>query len=393
MKLHPDWQPVSRVVHLHGGLTAVNEIDPSVLISAGIDAPVLASFATPAFAGLFSHLEHLGLGVIGCRFIQSADEVVGIRPADFRVFAIGKGWPAADVYQRLRNISSTAMKRDLMVVADCAARLAFEVQAVEGRILELSTAYAVQLRGYLHEKSKHERSYQRFDDTNSVRVVLAIHSLFFELAILRDTIAEFLARVVLGDDDRLSAVRSMAKLLPLLAKRRNSDELYERIQAAAAGDADPPGWLAVMSAYRNLFTHVAPLEQVAHVHFVVFYMRSIVALGELPALYHPLPEQPIKLLKERQQGLPYTKFAEWAEASLGRNPDPAIEPDALTYLHGVVCRLVDLAVAVADRSPVAGEMLTISAADIRGPIKVTPGGAAGSIGPTQRPKGADERTS
>ena len=92
---------------------------------------------------------------------------------------------------------------------------------------------------------------------HSLPIYLAIHALFWELAVLRDNLAEFAAKFVFGFD-KITKFRQL--LQRLNQDRRQSDDLA--IELLMAGDKEA-GWIATFTAYRNLFTHSAPMEQAA----------------------------------------------------------------------------------------------------------------------------------
>ena len=254
-----------------------------------------------------------------------------------------------------------------MDLADVAARVAFAIQAVQERARDLSLAYGIQLRGSLHRDPGGR--YLRFDDLNSRRVVLAVHSLFYELAILRDVVSEFLARFVFAfPSGEPQLPRTMRGLCRRLRREAVDHPLAFEIAHATDSTSQPPGWLAVLSAYRNLFTHVAPLEQVAGHSFAVRHPLVLADGRELQILYHALPGNPIEVERTRGERFPYANFDEWATASAAHVPARETQPDALEKLHDYVNQLVQLCGKVADHSPVRGEMVHLSDSDMVGPV-------------------------
>jgi hypothetical protein len=349
-----------------GGLTAINNPGLKVDISAGVNGPVLHEFQLKTFSGLFSALSRQNLLVVGCQFFQDRAEMDGLRPPDSRVFDLSLGWIVHDSSQKWSQIASEAMKVDKMEVADVAARIGFELRAVEHRVLELSKAYSVQLRALAITQKLED--YNRFIDLNTGAVVHSVHALFYELGVLRDYIAEFISRFVLGVQKKNGEpIATMAELKIALSPSEN--ELAKEILAIT--DRKAKGWLATVSAYRNLFTHVAPMEHVGKRSFAVQEYIQLDSGLRLPVLYHPLPDSALDLVKNKKRQLPFATFLEWANASSGHRPNRADQPDALTFLHDATIRMAQLADRIVGMSPVEPKMAHFGPDDVIGPIRIT----------------------
>lgn len=367
----PDTPVVSRLCYLGGGLCALNNAGSKIVISPGLGGPVLAEFDNPAFGQLFATLTKLGALVVGCEFYLDAEEVRGLRPAEFRVFMMGQGWLVHDTWDKWSQVASASMRADKMEVADGAARIAFEMQAVNHRLLELCRAYSNQLRSLVELRELED--YKRFEDLNTGPVIHCVHALFYELAVLRDYLAEFMARFVFCVQGKKGRpIRTMASLRSRLVAEPVEDPLCSEIIRSTTREAAEPGWLAILSAYRNLFTHVAPMELVALRSFTVQTYIPIKGDGRLPVLYHPLPANALELIRTRPNGFPFSRFADWATASAGHRPNRDEQPDALEYLHVATNRMAELAAKLIERSPVAPERLHLGPDDIIGPISVEP---------------------
>lgn len=363
-----DFPSVARVCYLAGGLAALNNPGNKLQFCAGVPGPVLGEFEIATYGSLFAHISQIGPLVVGCQFYQDADELEGLRPAPFRVYECGQGWSLNEAWQRWRQLAATAMRINILPVADCAARVAFELEAVEQRILELCVAYSKQLRALMVKREIEQ--YKRFDDLNSGPVINGVHALFYELAVLRDYLAEFIACYVFGIVGKKGEpVRKMAVLRKRLLARPVEDELLVELIAATNNKDSSLGWLAVLSAYRDVFTHVAPMQQIGTRGFVVQEQLTIAGGGTLPVLYHPLP----KFAQVRSHAFPFERFEEWAKASLSHHPDRSEQPDALEYLHKAVNQMANLAKRVIVRSPIRPQPIQFGPKDAIGPITVTYG--------------------
>lgn len=360
--------PVIRICHLAGGLSALNNPGPRVQLSAGIDSPILAEFEVALFPQLFGILSGGGVVVVGCEFITDIDQIHGLRPPDFRIFDTTSGWMTNSARQRWSQIASESLSVDRMELANCAARISFELDAVEHRCCELSHAYSNQLRSISIHGDLEE--YKRFADLNSGPVMHGIHAMFYELAVLRDYLAEFIACHVLEIRTQKGApIRTMTKLSEHFTSHPTPDPLCQEIREITERQESTPGWLAVLSAYRNLFAHVAPLEHLATRNFAVQTYRDS-RWGRLPILYHPLPANVIQLKQTRSNRFPFDTFKEWAHASANNRPEPKDQPDALEYLHATTNRLANLALRLVSRSPVPPKEMHITSADIIGSITI-----------------------
>ena len=369
----PSRPPVSRLCYLGGGLTAL-DVPGSKIVISPLNGPRLVEIVDPIFERLFATLTDLGLLVVGCEFFANIEEVQGLRPAEFRSHTTHRGWVAYETWEKWRQIAVTAMRADRLDVGDGAARIAFEIQAIEHRLLELSRAYSNQLRRLVVRNELKE--YKRFDDLNSGAVIHCIHALFYELCVFRDYLAEFIGNYILGIKNRKGEpLRKMSGLRSRLVDLSIDDPLCREIINVTDPKAEQPGWLAVLSAYRNVFTHIAPME---HVTTRAFAIQEYVHLkgGRLPILYHPLPANALELERTRSNGLPFDRFEDWAKASVGQRPDRTNQPDALEYIHAAVNRMADLAGRLIARSPIAPKPMHIAPADMIGPLIINGGGGA-----------------
>lgn len=357
------WPKVARVAWLSGGAVAVSNPGVSALtVGAGLNGPVLGELTLSAFGSFFDVLKRAGLSVIGATFIQSADEAAGLVPAEFRALAATGGWQVWEAGQKWRQVAHGASEHDEMHLMDIASRIASGLRYSEMRLSQLAAAYSQQLRGCVAREKVTE--YVRFKDGNSPPVYMAIHALFWELAVLRDSLAEFAAKYALFFDD----IATMRGLVSRLRKATNIGPLRDELTAIA--DEELGGWVAVFTAYRNLFTHAAPMEQAAGVAFAVQDYRQLNTEVRLPCIYYPLPSDAKGIMQQRSKGALHSSFEAFIAASSGRKPDRSHEPDALDYLAYVVDRMGDLATRLLGHSPVTPTMIELTYKDLLGPMEI-----------------------
>ena len=83
-----------------------------------------------------------------------------------------------------------------MPLLDVSSRIAAGLQFSEMRLYDLAMSYSAQLHAHLKDAAPKEM--QAFKDTFSPGVYKGIHSLFWEMAVLRDVLAQFVAAFCLG---------------------------------------------------------------------------------------------------------------------------------------------------------------------------------------------------
>lgn len=360
------WHQVTRIAWLSGGLVAISQPGPLVKIFAGAGSRVvLGQFNLRAYPELLGALRHFGYSVIGMTFITTADEASGLASPEFFAHSAEGDWRARDAQQNWRRIAFHAGQKDMMLLSDVAARIASGLSSGQTRLQHLCNAYAVQLRSQVRVLPANTPS--RFKDTNSPAVYLAIHAMFWELAVLRDTLAEFAARFVFG----LTGISAMRGLVGNLRKRDVSNPLQGELLDAS--DGDKRGWLSLFSAYRNLFTHGAPLQDVVGVSFAVLDNEVLSDGTTVPTIYYPLPADAANLSRKRSAGPLHETFAELVNSLTDEPPNKVVEPDALSYLAVTFDRLVGLAQKMLPSSPVPAHDIVLTDADIVGENTVSDG--------------------
>lgn len=361
MNSDSQWRSVLRVVWIAGGIVALNEPGPDVQINLGMAGRSFATLRISTFAGLFEALREKGFPILGVTFVVDPRELQGLRRPEFRAMGPNRGWLVSDVAQKWRQVVFAASGSGCMPLMDMASRIASGLRYSQMRLHDLVTAYSTQLGGHLHESEA--KDYQAFKDTNSFEVYKAIHALFWEIAVLRDTLAEFAAVFCFSQ----AGVRTMSGLRKSLIKNPPSDPLCDEILRSTHQSG---GWLAKFTNYRNFFTHVAPMEQAANIAFTVQDMRDLSCGLSIPQIYYALPRDIEELKRNRSQGIFFNSLEELRAASSWRH-ERTSEPDALDYLHGCINQFADLALKLVARSPIAPKPIHIGPEDIIGEIKVT----------------------
>ena len=344
---------------------AINEPgSDKVHVQTSLKGRTLASFQIVKYGNLFPALKELGFAIFGTTFVTDIRQLEGLRAPEFRTAGLLRGWPVWETMQKWRQIAALAGRRNEMRLMDVAARVAAGLEYSEMRLYDLAESYSNQLHGHLNNDDA--KTYPRFKDTISPGVYKNIHALFWEMAVLRDVLAEFIAVfcVTCGKVTTLSRLRKALKNNP--SAEPIADEILR------ISDTSCPGWLATFGSYRDCFTHSAPLEQAAGIAWAVQDQLILTNGTVMPQIYFALPQDAEALSRKRTAGPLFSSFRDMAVASSSKR-DRTIEPDALQYLHTCLCQLTDLASRLTIRSPIAPQPMVISREDIVGEITVTRG--------------------
>ena len=363
MNTKNDWPTALRLIWLTGGLVAINEPESNLVsIHTSVNGRKPAEFNIPTYSSIFLAVKVRGFKIIGATFITRAELFEGTRATEFRMAGLDGGWRLWDTFQAWRNIMSAAAKANDMRLLDVSSRIAAGLEFSEMRLYDLAMSYSAQLHAHL--KNDEPREMQRFKDTFSPGVYKDIHSLFWEMAVLRDVLAQFVAAFCL---DRYG-ITALSGLRKSLKKETSTDR--EATEFLSLSDKNTSGWLAAFGAYRDCFTHSAPLHEVEGVAWAIQDLLTLKNGKTVPQIYYPLPADAEELSGQRAKGRLFSSLKEMT-LNAGRKRERSREPDALEYLHGCLCRFTDLAAGLIGRSPLAPLPLVITKEDIIGDIKVT----------------------
>jgi len=366
MSLEQKWPIALRMVWLTGGLVAINEAGQTgVQIKSNPLGRTFGTFSLNTYAELFSRLRSLGLRIIGTTFVTDPKQLDGLRAPEFRAAGLDGGWPVWDAKRLWRQIAHTSSRNGNHGLLDVAARIAAALHYSQMRLHDLTMSYSSQLHSSLHNREP--EAYRAFKDTNSAAVYKDIHSLFWEMAVLRDVLSEFIAAFCIGRKD----ATTLSGLLRSLNKNSSTDPCAEEvIRISDAKNVD--GWLGKFGSYRDCFTHSAPLDLVRGFAFAVQDQIVLQDSSTVPQIYYPLPENPADLARQRRQGI-LIDPTDASKPGFTRKHERAKEPDAVEYLHGRLCEFTNLAIRLVARSPVPPEPITFTNDDIVGEVKVSRG--------------------
>jgi hypothetical protein len=323
-----DWPIALSVVHLDGGLYAVHQAHArTITIFAGGEQNASHKFQIRSYQDLYEDLYKLGVLPLGVVFYYHQRQVDGIDPPESRHFfnLEGRGaWPSEYAAQTWSQIGHTAFSQKDIPLMDLCHRITFELRACVMKWFDLSNAYSRTLSGIVKEGNFQDG--RRVDNANYILK----HSGTY-----------------------ISKMASLAK------KLRNEENIEHPLVPVVRSLTDnDSGWLAKMSAYRDLLIHYAPAGMVKG---RAFTMHRAITLSDgvtLPSLAFYLPAGPHDIKRARARGGQFVTFEEWATASRQTSSEKDLE--ALSYCHLLVGQMAVLAIAVADYSPVHPTMMTFS---------------------------------
>jgi hypothetical protein len=215
-----DW-PYARTVHLLGGARATVEYGPDVLLFPPNVQRRITALISPTFGSLLSMLQGHGLLPIAVAARHPGRKGAGLIPSDQRVFLLqGRNWSWAcrEQSDNWRGIAHAAMDAGDLALWDLAKRLGYQMEVCEWRLLQISHAYHEQLQA-VHASRGPIQAGTRFEDGYTWHVYLTVQSFLVDCCILRDYLAEFVARYVLPEPIRSDEIDSMGGLIKRVLRR------------------------------------------------------------------------------------------------------------------------------------------------------------------------------
>lgn len=347
------WDNVTRIVHLVGGLRAINKAGSEVVIPLGSNDS-MPTFLIDEYHDLPRVLISLGFKVVGIDYYETSQQAQGYYPPTWYPFHADQEDKdtSLNAENRWSWLANAAFKAEKIELMDICSRIAFEMRACNLRLRQLSEAYNVELWSLCEQQ---QFSPGKVETLNSFSIYLETHDLLRELCTLRDYLAEFVANFVLkGSLNTDNRIRLMASLSKQIAKAQITDSSIASELCEITNESEG-GWLAKLSAYRDLVVHYVPLGQATRKEFVVKRFLPDSNLGNLPSIYFPIPSNPFSVKQVRSKGSPFETVSEWIEAS---KQDDDSAPDALEYCLHSVGSMMSLAFKIAREAPISPEMPT-----------------------------------
>ena len=234
---------------------------------------------------------------------------------------------------------------------DVASRISHQIRVCEWRFRQLSEAYHDQLIAVIQSK--------RFKERNGVvdgftwLGYLAFQAFVVDACVLRDYFAEYRALILPPESQLPVKVRRLKSLKQYYLDKIEPEAEADKLLASATVQG---GWLFVLSAYRNLVVHYAPIASAGKDLFAYCVRGRLANGGELPSIKLPIPQDPDDIIVKRSSGshledpsLDYARF-------INALKDPESVPDGLDYAFSLIAELALLGLRLSEISPVAPQM-------------------------------------
>jgi len=278
----------SRIVHLGGGVRAINIDGLTVRIAPNTLHAKTAQFTTRSYGSIYEDLERLGFSVIGVDFFSHITQAKGEAPPEWRVFnrSDSTAWSSEENARTWKGIAHSAFEQKEGHAWDLASRIGYQLRVCSWRVRQTSEAYHQQVAANsLQKKSVVGR---RYEDGFVWNTYLAVQSYLVDACILRDYLAEFVATHIFGpkygtETTHISSISALIK--KVLCKRNVCGALADMLRQ----DTSDSGWLKTLGDYRNLVVHSAPLVHAEAKLFAITDALQLDFEGAIPLVRIPLP--------------------------------------------------------------------------------------------------------
>lgn len=349
------WPGVFRTAHMPGGLRAV-EIGPTV-VKFGPMIAGEATLTTTDFASLGKDLRRLtGLLPLGVEYFRTDEEIDGKAQSDWRCILPRQQnkWPTHEAELNWSGLSNSARLRGDSRLYLIAGSITSQNRFAAMRLLDLSNLYrrnieCVIASGMDMAENVVMRGY------HADLLFSSIHAAFFEIATLRDYLAEYIAFAVFGDKD----VDAFNKLSGLVRKRGTATALEAEIDAIYNQQS---GWLFQFSERRNTLAHRMPFDRLSGGGAMHFKSHDMPIGGTAWLLHVPVPE-PVAIRHKDDFTLP-VDVEHQANEFIDATRQAASRADTMAYLFKTFQALVDFGNRLLPTFPYPPEMVTITDEDI-----------------------------
>jgi hypothetical protein len=356
-----EWPCVFRTLHLPGGMRVV-ETAPGKAQFAPISTGSI-ELNIKSYQDIANELKRaIGLPILGCECFRDDEEIEGLRPASWRPVLPKRAneWPTHVAELNWSGLSNVAQKRNDPRLYLIAGAITSQFRFASVRLLDLSESYFKNIDVILKSRTELSegilvRGY--FVD----QLYSSIHAAFFEMATLRDYIAEYIAYQIYRD----TKTNSMAWLFEKIQKGGFSTELEKEIETIYGGG----GWLREFSDRRNTLGHRMPFDRLAGAGMMHF-RKHVTPLGATAwLLFMPIPDA---VAADFKAGfvLP-ANDEEFGQNVIDELRTAKTREDTLTYLFGIFSQLIDFGNRLRATFPYAPEMVTITDEHILG-VKIDP---------------------
>lgn len=360
-----EWPNCVRVVHLLGGLRAMNNPGKLVKIGPGITGISDFEIEITVYRNLGTDCKALGFVPIGVEYYSTKDQVEGNYPPDWRIdssldYSVNPGRKGS-VQTGWSNIAMNREHEDNFLKG-LARRISFALMSCKFRIWQVSEGYTNELIA-ASKRDVWLEDQDIFGTLNTDRTLLALSAFFLDVCILRDRFAEFISNYVFPSKTQnistFSSLRSKI-LKPISAKDEFAKELME-----ISDQRESIGWLGSIGLYRDYLTHVGPLSNMGRTAMMRYTTMSISSGKTFPYLELPLPT--FNSIKE----MDFNISTEIDILKIQKEDDEirkGLRIDALGYALDTLRLLYGLSEKLICFSPIRPEAVVLTKEDLRRPI-------------------------
>ncbi len=347
-----------RIVHLLGGLRAIDLREDKVLIQIALERPLI-EFATPKYPQLYSSLKQLGLTPIGVEFPHTAS-LKGLSPSDWQCFFPTSGFLLMDERRAWSEIRYLAIKEGKFDVVEVAANCTTYLDLLDIRLMQLSVAYNASLRS---QNLKTSEDNFLFSNGFMREIDAAIHGFVADTGSFRDHIAETVWHHILEQSEPLGTFSSFLKKI-----KTNLHKVA--VQLSSAGQKGE--WLYNFSTLRNEIVHVAPVGRSSEFHFCQLRNQICDPSLTLPFLHYPIldSDNTVWTADDGKKAI-YSQDEAAIKAALKQYSNYVENSlDGLAYASQTLEHMVKLIRDVRVASGWKGKIPTLTDADIVGDVEI-----------------------
>lgn len=359
-----------RIVHLHGGCRAINDLEPRVVFQPNAIDGKRGDFFLTTYSSIYANLLKLGANIVGVDFYSNKFEVEGSVPPNWRPYhrPPRAGWIWAETVQLWRNIAFAAFKDQNAKLWDISARVAYQLRACGWRLRDLSELYSRQLNARI--MGKLFKAGEMFKDQFTDLLYLALQGCLVDACILRDFLAEFIFEYVFASEStsRVFRVVTMSGLKKYVLNVQTGSNSFTDELKQATGEG---GWITILGSYRDLVVHSVPLALAEHKVFIVCNTVTINGQNKLPIIICPIPANPTEITRKRSKQV--EDFSVLFESFVRAGKDGPPKIDGLQYAHEVIGKLAELASECIKYSPIPPNPIVLERTDILGPPEIIDG--------------------
>lgn len=250
-------------------------------------------------------------------------------------------------------------------IIDISSRFATYHRLLAIRIREISEAYKGTLTSKLTDidgKYRRPEKDTLFSNGSQAHIEAAIHAFLADAAALRDLIAESIWKLILRNQNN-----EVTTLGSLIKKTKNYSHKGDLLSYIHCHGSDG-GWIKNLTDIRNSIIYVAPLantNELQSLHLRILQLKG----GSIPIIHYPLTTSDGRL-RIRPEPVDFDDHHNLKARIQTYHDFVKQSGDALIYANRCLGQLVELGNKVRETAKLQHEILTITDADIIGPIRI-----------------------